>query len=132
VLSDRRCGESLAARPREPDEWWLWEKLVDERGVVIDRKRGDTHPRYPNMIYPCDYGHIPRTVAADGDEIDVFVGVVPAGLVGLIALVHQPSGIADPKLLVDLNQEDARAIMAFLDRGDPGPDLDLVWRQATR
>lgn len=61
-----------------------------------------------------------------------FVGRVQAGLVGLIDLVHQPSGIADPKLLVNLMRADADAIMAFLDQGDPGPQLDLVWRQAAR
>jgi hypothetical protein len=50
----------------------------------------------------------------------------------LIALVHEPDGIADSKLLVTLSPEDAEAIMAFLDRGDPGPDLKLVWRQSAR
>jgi hypothetical protein len=57
---------------------------------------------------------------------------VPAGLVGLIDLVHQPSGLADPKLLVNLTREDADAIMAFLDQGDPGPELELIWREAAR
>jgi hypothetical protein len=52
--------------------------------------------------------------------------------VGLIALTHQPSRITDPKLLVDVTREDADAIMAFLDHGDPGPDLHLVWREPAR
>jgi inorganic pyrophosphatase len=60
---------------------------------------------YPDMIYPCDYGYLPGTVAADGDGIDVLVGPVQTGLVGLIALIH---------------------------RGDPGPDLRLIWREPTR
>src|SRR5215207_2738081 len=78
----------------EPHEWRLWERLIDERGIVIDRPRREAHPLYPDMIYPCDYGHIPGTTAADAHRIDVFVGPVQAGLVGLIALTHQPSGIA--------------------------------------
>ena len=46
-------------------------------------------------------------------------------------LIHQLSGITDPKLLIDVTHADARTILAFLDRGDPGPDLDLIWRQAS-
>jgi hypothetical protein len=84
------------------------------------------------MVYPYDYGHVPGASAADGHEVDAFVGRVRAGLVGLIDLVHQPSGIADPKLLVNLTREDDDAIMAFLDHGDPGPEFGLVWRQAAR
>jgi inorganic pyrophosphatase len=109
--------------------WRLWERLIDERGIVIDRRGGEGHPLLPDMIYPYDYGHIPGTAAADGHEVDAFVGCAQLGLVGLIALVHEPSGIADPKLLVNLTPDDADVIMAFLDRGDPGPDLILVWRR---
>jgi inorganic pyrophosphatase len=119
----------LVEGPMDAHQWRLWERLIDERGIVVDRPRGAAHPLYPDMIYPCAYGHIPGTAAADGHGVDVFVGPLQTGLVGLIALIHQPSGIADPKLLVDLTQDDANAIIAFLDRGDPGPDLRLVWRQ---
>lgn len=80
------------------------------------------------MVSPCDYGHVPGTSAADGEEVDVFVGAVPSGLVGLIALTHQPSGVREPKLLVNLSRNDADGIVTFLDRGDPRPDLHLIWR----
>jgi inorganic pyrophosphatase len=100
--------------------WRLWERLIDERGIVIDGPRGEGHPLCPDMINPYDYGHIPGTAALDGHEVDAFVGRAQLGLVGLIALVHEPSGIADPKLLVNLTLDDADVIMAFLDRGDPG------------
>ena len=52
-------------------EWRRWERLIDERGIVIDRPRGHAHPLYADMIYHCDYGHVPGTTAADGEEIDV-------------------------------------------------------------
>jgi inorganic pyrophosphatase len=108
--------------------WRDCERLIDDRGIVIDRLHGRAHPLYPNMIYPCAYGHVPGTTAADGEEVDVFVGAEHTGLVGLIALTHQPSGVSEPKLLVDLSRADADEILAFLDRGDPRPDLHLVWR----
>jgi hypothetical protein len=73
----------------------------------------------------------PGTTAADGEQFDVFVGAVQAGLVGLIALTHEPRGISEPKLLVNVSRADAEVIVAFLDRGDPPPDLHLVWRATT-
>ena len=112
-------------------EWRRWERLIHDRGIVIDRPCGHAHPRYADMIYPCDYGHVPGTTAADGAPVDVFVGAGQAGLVGLIALTHQPSGIREPKLLVNLSRDHVDEILAFLDRGDPRPDLHLVWRAAT-
>jgi inorganic pyrophosphatase len=129
TLATNNALRRLIEGPMDPHEWRVWERLIDERGIVIDRPRGAAHPLYPDMIYPCDYGHIPGTVAVDGHGVDVFVGAVQTGLVGLIALTHQPSGIADPKLLFNLTHDAANAVIAFLDRGDPGPDLRLVWRQ---
>jgi inorganic pyrophosphatase len=124
--------QRLDAARLDARAWRLWERLIDERGIVIDRRRGEEHPLYPDMIYPYDYGHVPGTAAADRHEVDAFVGGAELGLVGLIALVHEPSGIADPKLLVNLTLDDADVVMAFLDRGDPGPNLTLVWRPPER
>src|SRR5215204_6940159 len=100
----------------EPHEWRLWERLIDERGIVIDRPRREAHPLYPDMIYPCDYGHVPGTAAADGEGVDVFVGSEHGGLVGLIDLTHERSGISEPKLLVNLSRAGAERLVAFLDR----------------
>jgi inorganic pyrophosphatase len=114
----------------DADEWRRWERLINERGIVIDRPRGQAHPHYADMIYPCDYGHVPGTIAADGEELDVFVGSDHVGLGGLINLTHQPTGISEPKLLMNVSRADADRLMAFLDRGNPRPDLYLVWRDA--
>src|SRR4029453_8665526 len=64
----------LVEGPPDAHAWRLWERLIDERGIVIARPHGAAHPRYPDMIYPCDYGHIPGTAAADGYGVDVFAG----------------------------------------------------------
>jgi inorganic pyrophosphatase len=124
-----RAGDPRTGRI-DAREWRRWAQLINERGIVIDRPRGHAHPLYPDMIYPCDYGHVPDTSAPDGEDVDVFVGPVPAGLVGLIAVTHQPSGVSEPKLLMNLSRADADEIVEFLDRGDPRPDLHLVWREA--
>jgi hypothetical protein len=38
----------------DSDEWRRWERLINDRGTVIDRPRGQAHPLYPDMVYPYD------------------------------------------------------------------------------
>lgn len=52
----------------------LTEYLNKEISVVIDRPLGSKHSeKYPNHIYPVNYGYIENTVSGDGDNIDVYV-----------------------------------------------------------
>ena len=95
---------------------------------MIDQPAGSRHPRYEDMLYEYDYGYVAGTRAADGGGFDVFRGREPTGLVGVIPMIHQPSGVPDPKLLIGMTREDATSIMAFLDRGTPGPIMSLIWR----
>ena len=41
--------------------------------IIIDRPQGSSHPKYPDMIYPVNYGYIPNTVSGDGEELDVYL-----------------------------------------------------------
>ena len=40
--------------------------------VVIDRQLGTKHPKH-GFEYPVNYGYIPDTMSADGEELDVYV-----------------------------------------------------------
>ena len=40
--------------------------------VVIDRPLGSKHPEF-DYLYPLNYGYIPETLNADGEEIDAYV-----------------------------------------------------------
>lgn len=40
---------------------------------VMDRPLGSAHPRYPEMIYPVNYGYVPGIMAGDHSEQDVYV-----------------------------------------------------------
>lgn len=51
----------------------LSDYLNQEVSVEIDRPLGSRHPEYPDLIYEVNYGYIPGTKAADGDEIDAYV-----------------------------------------------------------
>lgn len=39
----------------------------------IDRPIGSRHPRFPEMIYPVNYGYVYDVKAGDGEEQDVYV-----------------------------------------------------------
>ena len=47
--------------------------LGKEVEVEIDRKKGSSHPKYPEMIYPINYGFVPGTISGDGEEIDTYI-----------------------------------------------------------
>jgi inorganic pyrophosphatase len=57
-----------------PRFWSLVDQLADQHTLIIDRPKGSAHPRYPDHIYPLDYGYLEGTTAGDGDGIDVWVG----------------------------------------------------------
>ena len=46
--------------------------LQKEVTVKVDRKMGSTHPCH-QTIYPINYGYIPNTKAADGEELDAYI-----------------------------------------------------------
>ena len=39
----------------------------------MDRPLGSHHPRFPDMIYPVNYGYVDGVIAGDGAEQDVYV-----------------------------------------------------------
>jgi inorganic pyrophosphatase len=52
----------------------FWERLktiLNESVMVIDRPKGSTHPKYPKIVFPLDYGYLKNTSGGDGNEIDV-------------------------------------------------------------
>lgn len=101
----------------EPGDWARWERLLRERGVTLDRPRGSVHPRYPDRIYPLDYGYIPGTVGGDGAEVDVFCGDAATGLTAALVTHDTLKGDRELKLLWNLTEEEMAVARAFLNRG---------------
>jgi inorganic pyrophosphatase len=54
--------------------WYGMNLLAATDSIVIDRPKGSTHPRYPEVIYPFDYGYLENATASDGGGIDVWRG----------------------------------------------------------
>ncbi|MEM1125027.1 MAG: hypothetical protein AAGI71_00125 [Bacteroidota bacterium] len=79
--------------------WAAWEARIHTHGFTIERPRTEPHPAYTHIIYPLDYGYVNGTPAPDGDDLDLFVGTAPTGLVGAILTTDHHKGDREVKLL---------------------------------
>ena len=76
-----------------PDDriWQSLEHCIDVNAITIDRPKNSRHPRFPDTVYPLEYGFVNGTTAGDGEGIDVFVGSDPQlGLTALAVSAHRP------------------------------------------
>ncbi len=112
--------------------WARLELLLGSGEVVIDRPQGSTHPRYPDVVYPLDYGYVEGTRSGDGQEVDVWRGSLPgASLVGIVCTVDTRKGDTEIKLLVGCTEQEIEAIVRFHDDGD-GMSAITVRRDTVR
>ena len=107
-------------------DWQLWEALILDRGIVVDRPRGSSHPRYPTMVYPLDYGYIPNTVGGDGAEVDVFAGSVPTGLRAVVITHDKLKDDTEIKLLWNVDRHEIEEVRRFL--SDGAMTATTLWR----
>ncbi len=72
--------------------------------IRIDRPVGSTHPKYPDLTYPVNYGYIPDVLGGDGEELDVYLlGVdipVKECTARIIGIVHRHNDVEDKLVAV--------------------------------
>jgi inorganic pyrophosphatase len=77
ILCELRDGIMICTKQKEQSTnefWTMLAQLVAESELVVDRPKGSAHPRYPDFVYPLDYGYLKGTSSADGGGIDVWKG----------------------------------------------------------
>ncbi len=94
--------------------WAGWEALIRENGITLDRPYRTPHPDYPEIIYPINYGYVNGTTSTDGDEVDVFVGSVESGLVGLLMTTDYGRCDREIKLLYNCTPEEIYLANGFI------------------
>ena len=91
--------------------WEALDRLAGSAEAVIDRPKGSSHPRYPDFIYPVDYGYLKETSSMDGEGIDLWMGSAPQrrvnALMCVVDLVKRDSEI---KLLIGCTEEETALI----------------------
>ena len=94
--------------------WAAWERLIRQNGITIDRPYRSRHPRFPEIIYPLDYGYVDGTRGTDGEEVDVFVGSSTDGLTALLLTTDHRRGDREFKLLWDCTPEEVYLAHGFI------------------
>ncbi len=77
--------------------------------VMVDRFLGTS------MVYPCEYGFIPHTLAEDGDPVDVLV-ITPFSLTPGVILRCRPIGLLR---MTDESGKDAKILAVPIDKLTP-------------
>ncbi|MDR1907871.1 MAG: inorganic diphosphatase [Holosporales bacterium] len=94
------------------------ELLIKENGITIDRPIGFAHPRFPDLIYPINYGFINGTKSQDGEGIDVFQGDDErAGVVGTICTIDRMKRDSEVKILYNCTEENIETAMMMMNNG---------------
>lgn len=102
----------------------FWEKLqhlIDGSITVIDRPRGSAHPRYPDLIYPLDYGYLEATQSPDNGGIDLWVGSQTERMLsGIIVTVDLTKRDSEIKILLGCSELDIQTILTFHNQNSMG------------
>jgi inorganic pyrophosphatase len=94
--------------------WQELSELAHSGSMILDRPRGRAHPRYPDLIYPLDYGYLENTSASDADGIDVWIGSKDEKrLTGILCTFDRLKRDAEIKLLIGCTLEDVETIQGF-------------------
>lgn len=89
--------------------------------VTVDRPMGSAHPKYPDMIYPVNYGYLSGTLSPDGEPEDAYIlGVeepVSSFTGCIIAQIHRENDIEDKWVVAPqgccFTEEEIRAATHF-------------------
>jgi inorganic pyrophosphatase len=91
--------------------WSRLDQLIKSSEIVIDRPKGTRYPKYPDMIFPLDYGYLEGTTTIDGNGIDIWQG--SAGhrrLTAIACTVDITKKDAEIKLIIGCTDEEIAVI----------------------
>jgi inorganic pyrophosphatase len=97
--------------------WDGLDTLICESQIVIHRPKGSHHPRFPEIIYPVDYGYLKNTTSMDGNGIDVYRGTASSGKIdAIICTVDLRKKDSEIKILIRCTSEEKKIIYEFFNQ----------------
>jgi len=115
------------------DFWRALDRLISESEIVIDRPKNSRHPKYPDMIYPLDYGYLKNTSSMDGQGIDVWRGSLDDGeLKAIMVIVDLWKRDSEIKLLIGVTDEEAKIVYDFHNNNGDAMQGILIPREESR
>jgi len=107
----KESGNFSAHKSYDSNFWAALEKLVAQSKIKIDRPKGSRHPKYPDLIYPADYGYLENTTSMDGGGIDIWKGS-GSQIDAIICTVDLMKKDSEIKILIGCNEEEKQQILA--------------------
>jgi inorganic pyrophosphatase len=90
------------------------EQLIEQNGITLDSPKSTAHPRFPDLIYPIDYGYINCTKSQDGSGIDLIKGDDDNfKVVGVICTVDTVKKDCEIKVLFNCTEENIKTAMTM-------------------
>ena len=98
---------------------YFWQK-VDSAYMSGDYKtvykKGSVHPKYPELIFPCDYGHIN---SGDGDSsLKVFKGTKGKKADAVVVCANLLQKDLTAIVLVGLSEQEQEDVLKFLNSNE--------------
>ena len=107
--------------------WTRLESLAAKSRVVIDRPKGSRHPRFPEMVYPLDYGFLEDTTGNDGAEADIWRGsLTDVAVTGVVCTVDSMKRDSEVKILIGCTPDEIAVIHAFYNTGPYMSGLTVI------
>ena len=106
-----------------PSFWRYLDQLVANCPIKVDRPKHSHHPRFPEVIYPLDYGYLDDTTSSDGAELDVWLGSEGREVVGVACCVDRYKRDVEIKVLLGCNSAEMGTIFHFHNDGDQAATL---------
>ena len=92
--------------------WSSLDAMVAESTVMIDRPRGTAHPRFPDFVYPLDYGYLEGTQSPDGGGIDVWRGSLASPTVtAVICTIDRLQRDSEIKILIGCTAQEVQTAL---------------------
>jgi inorganic pyrophosphatase len=103
---------------KDPRFWTTLDSLVSTCEITVDRPTGSCHPRYPDLVYPLDYGYLQGSQSSDGAEADCWVGSIAGRPVtGIVVTIDLQKRDAEAKVLLGCTPGEMQTIEAFHNGG---------------
>ena len=98
---------------------YFWQK-VDAAYMSGDYKtiykKGTVHPHYPDLVFPCDYGHVDNGV--DDTSLRIFRGTKNKKVEAVVVCANLLEKELTAIILVGVNEEEEEEILKFLNSND--------------
>ena len=104
---------TLPTSNSNPEFWRMLDELIASSRIIIDRPKHSRHPRFPDIVYPVDYGYLEGTSSMDGEGIDLWLGSAEKKLSALFVTLDMMKRDSEIKLMIGCTEEEIALVDHF-------------------